>query len=86
MYRLIVDESVFEESASFPALDVDRIMDAIRGLAQDARPMGVKKLRGYAARYRIRCGRYRILYEINDCDKIVNVLVAGHLKDVYRNR
>ena len=85
MYRLVVHRTVFDESASFPVQDFDRVMEEIGRLAQEARPAGVKKLRGYAARYRIRCGRYRIVYEINNRDKVVTVLVAGHRKDVYRN-
>jgi mRNA interferase RelE/StbE len=36
-------------------------------------------------RYRIRQGRYRILYSIRDRDLIAYIVRVGHRKSVYRN-
>ena len=85
MYSLVVHKRALDASRSFPAADLERIIEAVWALASEARPFGSKKLRGYIARYRVRCGSYRIVYEINDDDKIVKVLVVGHRKDVYRS-
>lgn len=84
MYRLIVHKGVLLDVRSFPAHDLERIMEGVRSLAFEPRPSGVKKLRGYLTRYRIRSGRYRIIYEIHDREKAVMVLVVGQRKDVYR--
>lgn len=32
----------------------------------------------------IRVGDYRIIYSINDADRIIKILDIGHRKDIYR--
>ena len=61
----------------------DRIVAAIRRLASNPHPPGVKKLSGRAA-WRIRVGDYRILYEINDADLTILVVDIGHRREIYR--
>lgn len=65
-------------------LSQDRIIAAIRSLAEEPRPSGVKKLTGREA-WRIRVGNYRIIYEIHDQALIVLVVSIGHRQDVYRS-
>ena len=52
-------------------------------LEDNPRPFGYKKLKetGY---YRIRSGDYRVVYSIDDKNKIVKVLSIADRKDVYR--
>jgi mRNA interferase RelE/StbE len=52
-------------------------------LADDPRPAGSEKLSTQEL-YRIRQGRYRILYEIQDAVLIVIVVKVGKRSDVYR--
>lgn len=61
-----------------------RLVAAIDGLALNPRPGGVKKLKGFERRYRIRVGDYRILYEVRDGMLLVLVLDVGDRKDIYR--
>ena len=61
-----------------------RVVKRIESLADDPRPRGVQKLSG-KERYRIRQGRYRILYSICDRDLIVYIVRIGHRKSVCRN-
>ena len=58
-------------------------MRRIRGLAADPRPPGCEKLSG-RDRYRLRQGKYRIVYSIGDENLVVYVVKVGHRKDVYR--
>ena len=60
-----------------------RIIDAIRLLADNPRPAGCKKLTGRTA-WRIRIGSYRVIYEIHDDRLLVLVVTIGNRKDVYR--
>ena len=62
-----------------------RVVDAIQGLAQTPRPHGARKLQGYDEVYRVRVGRYRVVYEIVEDRVVVIVLKVGHRKDVYRS-
>jgi mRNA interferase RelE/StbE len=84
MYAVLIEKRVFKDLDSFPSGDVARIQEAIMSLQDDPRLQGTRKLRGYPARYRLRQGRYRIIYEIDEKDKIVRVMLVGHRKDVYR--
>lgn len=60
-----------------------RIIGALRGLADNPRPPGVKKLKGYHDYWRIRVGDYRIIYIIQDDRLLVIVLRIGNRRDVY---
>lgn len=64
--------------------DRRRIVKRIESLATDPRPRGSVKLSGLD-RYRIRQGRYRILYTIEDTELIVYVIKLGDRKDVYKS-
>jgi len=61
-----------------------RIIPAILALAQNPRPDGCKKLRGYADVYRIRVGLCRVIYSVEDKRLVVIVLKLGHRRDIYR--
>ena len=65
--------------------DRQRVVAAIRALADDPRPRGCEKL-STLEKYRIRVGDYRVVYTIDD--RIVRVVVVkvGHRRDVYRDR
>jgi mRNA interferase RelE/StbE len=60
-----------------------RIATAIRGLADDPRPAGSRKLKNREV-WRIRVGDYRVIYGVNDKESIVLVAKIDHRRDVYR--
>jgi mRNA interferase RelE/StbE len=62
---------------------IARIVPKIEGLAENPRPFGCRKLRGYTDLWRIRVGDYRIVYIIDDDRKIVSVTRIAHRRDVY---
>ena len=65
--------------------DRRRVIKRIESLADDPRPPGAVKLSG-REQYRVRQGRYRILYSIEDAVLIVYVVKIGDRKDVYRSK
>jgi mRNA interferase RelE/StbE len=85
-YNLYIKPSAAKEIEAIPTRkDRRRVVEKIRSLADDPRPAGCRKLSG-ADRYRIRVGRYRILYSIEDDRLIVMVVKVADRKDVYRRR
>ena len=83
-YRLLIKSSAAKEIEAIPTKkDRRRVVARIRALAADPRPPGCQKLSG-AEKYRVRQGRYRILYRIEDDRLIVFVVKVGDRKDVYR--
>ncbi|MGA8204244.1 MAG: type II toxin-antitoxin system RelE/ParE family toxin [Woeseiaceae bacterium] len=83
-YSLRIKKSAAKELEAIGSkADRRRIVARIRALADDPRPPGCRKLSG-RDRYRIRQGRYRILYTIEDRRLTVYVIRIGDRKDVYR--
>lgn len=83
-YRIVIKRSAEKELKVVPSADLKRVVDRIRGLAQQPRPSGCEKLSGEPERYRIRQGDYRIVYGIDDVAHLVEVVKIGHRREVYR--
>ena len=84
-YRVLIKPSAAKEiEAVDQKRDRQRIVARIRELAEDPRPVGCEKLVGESDRYRVRVGRYRVVYSIDDDELVVLVVRVAHRKDVYR--
>ena len=82
-HRLLILPRAERQLAKLPADHFSRLRDAIHALAGEPRPAGCRKLKGRDG-YRLRIGAYRVVYAIDDREKIVTVLDLGHRRDVYR--
>ncbi len=70
----------------FPRREYERMLQAIKELAENPEPTGASKMRGTGnlEEWRIRVGRdYRIIYRINDEMREVLILEAGHRQGIY---
>ena len=83
-YEIVLRKSVRKDLEPIPKRDVQRILADIADLANDPRPPQSRKLSG-SEKYRLRCGAYRVLYEIQDALLIVCIVKVGHRRDVYRS-
>ena len=83
-YRLQLKRSAGKELRALHPVDRDRVVVAIRSLAEDPRPPGCKKLKRVGA-WSIRVGDYRVIYDVDDSDLLVTVLRVRHRRDVYRD-
>ena len=84
-YRVLIKPSAAKElEAVDQKRDRQRIVARVLALAEDPRPDGCEKLVGESDRYRVRIGRHRVVYSINDDELVVLVVRVAHRKDVYR--
>ena len=83
VYKVFFRKSVAKDLEDIPKSDVKKIMSRIRDLSLNPRGHGCEKLSGRDA-YRIRQGRYRVVYSIHDDVLNVWVVKIAHRKDVYR--
>ena len=84
-YRVLIKPSAAKEiEAVDQKRDRQRIVASIRALADEPRPTGCEKLTGRSDRYRIRTGRYRVVYSIADDELVVLVVRVADRKDAYR--
>ena len=82
-YKIFFKKSVEKDFKVISKKDLVKILERIEALAEDPRPPGCEKLSGQQ-KYRLRQGRYRILYSIQDDELTIWVVKVGHRKDIYR--
>jgi len=83
LYRLVIENRAAKEVDALQEEMLERVVKAISFLKQNPRPHGVKKL-FMDDGWRIRVGDYRILYTIDDKQKVVTVYRVKHRKEAYR--
>ena len=83
MYRVsLKDKARRQLDKIFGSRDADRIVAAILALYENPRPVGIKKLTGNI--FRIRIGDWRIIYSINDKDRLITIgKIARRSEDTY---
>ena len=62
----------------------DRIEATITQLESNPRPLGCRKLVGFQNEWRLRVGDYRVLYIIDDEQRLVIVARVAHRREAYR--
>jgi mRNA interferase RelE/StbE len=82
-YKICFRESVEKDFNAIPKKDLEKILRRIEALSENPRPPGCEKLTG-RERYRVRQGRYRILYSVQDEVLTIWIVKVGHRKDVYK--
>ena len=84
-YKLHIKESAAKELESLGTKkDRQKIVTRINALAADPRPPGSEKLGGEVNKYRVRQGNYRIVYSIDDRNRMVVITKIRDRKEVYR--
>jgi mRNA interferase RelE/StbE len=83
-YEIIITKSIQKQLDNLPNNIQERVYDKISQLAEEPRPDGVVKLKGYDNEYRIRIGDYRLVYEIQDEQLIVLIIQCKHRRDLYK--
>ncbi len=82
-YKIQVKRSAERELGEILKKELLKILDTIKNLSDNPHPPGSIKLTNQE-KYRVRVGKYRILYQIEDNILTVFVVKVGHRKDVYR--
>jgi len=82
-YSLEIKQSAQKELDSLDDALFRRVDRKILALADNPRPAGCKKLRGYRDQWRIRVGDWRIVYSIDDAAKLVSIMRVAHRREVY---
>lgn len=84
MYEVYLERTAEKDLRRLSADDYNHIITYIKALAKEPRPSGCRKITGSKSDWRIRLGDYRIIYEVNDKEKIVKVMRVRHHREAYR--
>ena len=82
-YKVFFKKSVEKDLKSIPKKELLKILNKIESLQDNPRPIGCEKLTGQE-RYRLRQGKYRIVYSIQDNKLTIWVVKVGHRKEIYK--
>ena len=82
-YALAIKQSAQKELDALDDGLFSRIDRKILALADNPRPTGCKKLKGYKDQWRMRVGDWRVLYIIDDETKLVSETRLAHRREVY---
>lgn len=84
-YKVILEKRVKKDLKPVPNKDRVRIFDRIYSLAKDPYPKGYTKLENYKpTTFRVRRGKYRILYRVNEGVIEIRVVAVGHRSGIYK--
>jgi len=82
-FKIFFKESVWKDVKNIPKKDLKKILNKIECLGSEPRPSGCKKLTD-KEKYRIRHGKYRVVYSVQENELTVWLVKVSHRKDVYR--
>lgn len=83
-YTITWRKSTKKDLRKIPEGDVLEILAAVEPLAGNPFPIGSMKLSGTQDVYRIRVGKYRVIYDVMGKELVIEVIRVAHRKDVYR--
>lgn len=84
MYSIEFERQACKDLSRIAPKQMVQIQMKIDSLAQNPRPPECKKVKTIPGYSRIRCGDYRILYEVHDEEKLVIVNRIRHRREAYR--
>ncbi len=82
-YQVHLKRSAEKELEQLPAKLHDKIVQRLLELQENPFPKNIKKLQGRDG-FRIRVGDYRILYQLDEITKTIEIISIAHRKEVYR--
>jgi mRNA interferase RelE/StbE len=82
-YSVVIKSSVQKELDALDNAVFSRVDRRILALAENPRPAGCKKLKGYKDQWRIRIGDWRVVYFIDDLSNRVSITRVAHRREVY---
>ena len=82
MYRVVILPAALKDLQTIPKTYEPLMRGRIAQLASDPRPRGCKKLQ--SRMFRVRQGVYRIIYRVDDENKVISIARVKSRKEAYR--
>ena len=83
-YTVELTRSARRELEQLDGPIVRRLFRRITALAVEPCPSGCRKLQGNDALWRIRVGDYRVIYAIDDQERVIDIFAVRHRREAYR--
>ena len=84
MYKIELRRIAQRSLDKLPSRDFKAVLETIKALADSTRPKGVEKIKS-AGLWRAQRGDYRVVYSIDDQQRLVIIVRIGHRREIYRS-
>ncbi len=84
MYKLYLERAAERDLKRLSTENFHRLITEIKMLAKEPRPPGARKIIGSKDDWRIRVGDWRVVYEIDNKQKVVRIMRVRLRREVYR--
>jgi mRNA interferase RelE/StbE len=84
-YIIKIDKNALKFLENLDDFKYNHLIEEIFSLENDPRPVGSVKL-NVRDGYRIKWSSFRILFRVNDNEKIIEIYKIDHRKDIYKKR
>ncbi len=83
-YEIFWKKSAVRELRNIDSQYVSKIIIAVEAFAENPFPKGYRKLKNSKQSYRVKIGEYRVIYQVNNREKIVTIFHVRHRRDAYQ--
>lgn len=83
-YKIVWKASVKKDLRKIAKHEVAKIIDVVQSLSLDPKPQNSIKLTGSEFTYRLRVGKYRIIYDLFEGELCIQVIKVAKRGDAYR--
>jgi mRNA interferase RelE/StbE len=84
MYKIELRRIAQRSLDKLPARDFNAVLETVKALADLPRPKGVEKIKSVGL-WRVRQGDYRVIYSVDDNQRLVVIVRIGHRREIYRS-
>lgn len=84
-YTVEFRPSVWKNVNNVPKKDLIKIKGKIEEISFNLPDLATTQMSGNNDFHKLRCGNYRIIYEIHENRLVILIIKIGHRKDVYRS-
>jgi len=84
LYKLYLERAAERDLKRLSTENFHRLITEIKMLAKEPRPPGARKIIGSKDDWRIRVGDWRVVYEIDNKQKVVRIMRVRLRREVYR--
>jgi mRNA interferase RelE/StbE len=84
-YELFIEHRAEKDLKKLEPVLFNLIIAEIKNLSENPHPHNSKKIVGSKNDWRLKIGDYRVLYEIDNRNRVIKIMKAKHRREVYRN-
>jgi mRNA interferase RelE/StbE len=86
VWRVVVIAPARRAFDRLPISVAAAVPETLDAIAENPRRLGKPLMLEHEGRFSARRGPYRIIYELDEQERVVRVVAIGHRRDVYRRR